>query len=122
MPPINVLNLNFYRITTIMNNPYRAYQHQAVLDSNPTKLVVKLYDFIFQASYQKDEKRVRGLLSELIHNLNFDYELSGSLFQIYRYCQQLARDAKFDEIIDVLNPLRESWEVVAHEHIQRQAV
>jgi len=105
-----------------MNNPYRAYQHQAVLDSNPTKLVVKLYDFIFTAAYQKDEKKIRSLLSELIQNLNFDYEISASLFELYRYCQQLARESRFDEIIEILEPLRESWETVAYEHIQRQAI
>jgi flagellin-specific chaperone FliS len=103
-------------------NKYEIYQQQSILNSHPTKLVVKMYDLIAQNCYRENGDKVNELLSELIHYLNFDYDISASLFEIYRFCQQLARESKFEEIIDVLNPLRETWEEVAQIELKKQAV
>lgn len=97
----------------------KTYQRQSVLNSNPTKLVVKMYDLITQNCYLENGKKVNDLLSELIHYLNFDYELSASLFEIYRFCQQLAKESKFEEIVDILVPLRQTWEEVAEIEIKK---
>ena len=55
-----------------MLSPDKLYQQQSVLNSHPTKLVVKMYDLIAQNCYREDGEKVNALLSELIHYLNFD--------------------------------------------------
>ena len=97
----------------------KTYQQQSVLNSNPTKLVVKMYDLITQNCYLENGKKVNALLSELIHYLNFDYDLSAQLFEIYRFCQQLAKESKFDEIVEILITLRQTWEEVAEIEIKK---
>lgn len=98
-----------------MQNPHQVYQRQAVLNASPLKLVVKLYDLVLQATYRKDEERVKDILSTLIESLNFDYEPAGELFQLYKYCQDLARQQEYEEIREILEPLREAWDTVAND-------
>ena len=97
-----------------MRNPQLAYQTQSVKSASPLQLVIKMYDLTIQATYREDEKKVRDLLSALIHGLNFDYEPSEQLFSLYQYCQNLARKQKYEEIREVLEPLRSSWEEIAN--------
>ena len=97
-----------------MQNPQLVYQRQSVMNASPLKLVVKMYDLAIQATYREDDKRFRDIVSELIHGLNFDYEPSGQLFEIYRYCQDLSRKQRFEEIREIMEPLRETWEEVAN--------
>lgn len=96
-----------------MQNPQLVYQKQSVMNASPLQLVVKMYDLVIQSTYREDDKKVRELLSALIQGLNFDYEPAGQLFELYRYCQDLSRKQKFDEIREILEPLRETWEEVA---------
>jgi flagellin-specific chaperone FliS len=84
------------------------------MNASPLKLVVKMYDLAIQATYREDGKRFRDIISELIHGLNFEYEPSGQLFEIYRYCQDLSRKERYDEIREILEPLRDTWEEVAN--------
>jgi len=101
-----------------MQNPQQVYQRQAIMNASPLKLVVKLYDLLLQATYRKDQKRVRELLSTLIESLNFDYDPAEDLFQLYQYCQDLARQEKYEEIRDILDPLRDAWEQAANSKIE----
>jgi flagellar protein FliS len=105
-----------------MQNPQQVYQRQAIMNASPLKLVVKLYDLLLQATYRKDQKRVREVLSTLIESLNFDHEPAGELFQLYQYCQDLARKEKFEEIRDILEPLRDAWEQAANGETEEQSV
>lgn len=98
-----------------MRNPQLAYQTQSVKSASPLQLVIKMYDLTIQATYREDEKKVRDLLSALIYGLNFDYEPSEQLFSLYQYCQDMARKQKFEEVREVLEPLRSSWEEVANQ-------
>ncbi|SHG04709.1 flagellar protein FliS [Fodinibius roseus] len=93
-----------------MPNPQQIYQRQAVMNASPLRLVVKLYDLVLQATYQKDAERVKDVLATLIESLNFDYEPAGELFQLYQYCQDLARKEEYEEIREILEPLRDAWE------------
>lgn len=97
-----------------MQNPQQIYQRQAVLNASPLQLVVKLYDLVLQATYREDEKRVKEILSTLIESLNFDYEPADDLFQLYLYCQELARKQDFVEIREILEPLRDAWDTAAN--------
>jgi flagellin-specific chaperone FliS len=103
-----------------MYSPENLYQRQSILNAHPTKLVVKMYDLIAKNCYLENKEQVNKLLAELIHHLNFDYDLSSSLFEIYSYCQRLNKDSKFEEIIEVLNPLRITWEEVSQVEIRKQ--
>ncbi|MCG8372578.1 MAG: flagellar protein FliS [Balneolales bacterium] len=97
-----------------MQNAHLVYQRQAILNDSPLKLVVKMYDLLIQATYREDEKKVREILSGLIHGLNFDYEPAGQLFELYRFCQELARKEKYEDIREILTPLRDTWEEVSN--------
>mgnify|MGYP003112294115 CR=1 FL=1 len=97
-----------------MQDPQLVYQKQAVLNASPLRLVVKMYDLVIQATYREDQAKVKAILSELIHGLNFDYDPASQLFELYRYCQDLARKDKYGEIREILEPLRETWEEVAN--------
>lgn len=97
-----------------MQNPQKVYQRQAVMNASPMQLVVKLYDLVLQATYREDEERVKDILATLIESLNFDYEPADELFQLYKYCQDLARKKEYGEIREILEPLRDAWEEAAN--------
>ncbi|GAA5522426.1 flagellar protein FliS [Aliifodinibius salicampi] len=97
-----------------MQNPQKVYQRQAVKNASPMQLVVKLYDLVLQATYREDEERVKDILATLIESLNFDYEPADELFQLYKYCQDLARKKEYGEIREILEPLRDAWDQAAN--------
>src|SRR5690625_8919 len=97
-----------------MRDPQKVYQRQAVANASPVQLVVKLYDLLLQATWREDGKKVREILSTLITGLNFDHEPADQLFSLYRYCQDLSRKGEFEEIREILEPLRDTWSEVAH--------
>ena len=104
-----------------MQNPQKVYQQQAIKNASPLQLVVKLYDLLLQATYRKDQKRVREVLNTLVESLNFDHEPAEELFQLYQYCQDLARDENYEEIREILEPLRDAWEQAAKGQTEQQA-
>jgi len=77
-----------------------------------------MYDLVIQATYREEDQRVREILSGLIQGLNFDYEPAGQLFEIYRYCQDLSRKRRFEEIREILEPLRDTWEQVSSKNVE----
>ncbi|MEX0680356.1 MAG: flagellar export chaperone FliS [Balneolales bacterium] len=93
-----------------MRNPQLEYQRQSVMNASPINLVSKLYDLAIQASYTGNEAKLREILSTLINGLNFNFEPADQLFSLYRYCQDLARNGKFEDIRTILEPLRDAWE------------
>jgi flagellin-specific chaperone FliS len=97
-----------------MREPQLVYQQQAVKNASPLQLVVKMYDLLIQATYREDGQKVREILSTLIAGLNFDHEPADQLFAIYRYCQDLARKNEFEQIREVMEPIRETWDEVAN--------
>lgn len=92
-----------------MKNPQNEYQKQAVKNASPTQLITKLYDFAIQACYQEDAEKLDKVLGTLIQSLNFDYEISGTLYNLYEYCQRQARAGAFDEVRELIEPVREAW-------------
>ena len=97
-----------------MRNPQLAYQTQAVKIASPIQLVVKLYDLLIQATYSKDDKKVKEILTTLMHGLDFEHEPAEQLFALYQYCRELARKKEFQEIREILEPIRDSWDEVAN--------
>ena len=90
-------------------DPQKKYQQQAVKNASPTELISKLYDFAIQACYQEDDERLQQALATLIKSLNFDYEISGNLYNLYEYCQRRAKKKEFEEVRELLEPVREAW-------------
>lgn len=105
-----------------MQNPQQVYQQQAIMNATPLQLIVKLYDLVLQSTYRKDKQRIIDVLSTLIESLNFDHEPADELFELYKYCQDLARKDEFEEIRDILEPLRDAWETAANENPQMNSV
>jgi flagellin-specific chaperone FliS len=87
----------------------RHYQEQAIKNASPTELITKLYDFAIQACHKKDEKKLQDVLETLIKSLNFDFEISESLYNLYEYCQRQAQNKQFNEVCELLAPVRETW-------------
>ena len=100
-----------------MQKAHLVYQRQAIMNASPLKLVVKMYDLLIQATYREEDKKVREILSGLIQGLNFDYEPAGQLFELYRYCQDLSRKQRYEEIREILIPLRDTWEEVSNKQV-----
>lgn len=98
-----------------MENAQLAYQKQSVMDASPLKLVVKMYDLALQASYREDQQKMRDILSTLIAGLDFDHAPADDLFELYRYCQDLARKGKYEEFREILEPIRDTWEEAANQ-------
>lgn len=92
-----------------MENPQIKYQQQAVKNSSPAELIGKLYDFALQACHKKEKEKVRESFSLLIKSLNFDYEISDDLYGLYEYCQRQAEKDNFEEICELIEPVREAW-------------
>jgi len=61
------------------------------------------------------------VLNTLTESLNFDHEPAEELFQLYQYCQDLAREEDYEEIREILEPLRDAWEQAAKGQTEEQA-
>lgn len=92
------------------------------MSAKPTELISMLYDLAIQCTYREDDRKLLGILSTLIRSLNFDYEIAGSLFNLYEYCQRQTRKKEFAEVRELLETVREAWSegVVNGERKQRQ--
>lgn len=93
-----------------MNHPQNKYQRQAIKNASPTELIQKLYDFAIQACHQQDKERLQQVLSALIKSLDFEYDIAGELYSLYEYCQRQAQKEEFEEVRELLEPVREAWE------------
>jgi len=87
----------------------KKYKEQQIRSAKPTELISILYDMCLEACYKKDDKRVVEVLSQLTKALNFDYEISADLFNLYDYCKRAAKQKKFDEVIEIIGGIRNSW-------------
>ncbi|MEX0648286.1 MAG: flagellar export chaperone FliS [Balneolaceae bacterium] len=92
-----------------MTNPHNEYERQTIQQANPEELVARLYDMAIQSCHQKDSDRTRDILDTLIKSLNFEYEISSALYELYSYCKEILNEDKFDEVRTLLEPIRESW-------------
>ncbi|MFZ3171708.1 MAG: flagellar export chaperone FliS [Carboxydocellales bacterium] len=113
-----------------MQNPYINYKQTAVQTASPEKLLLMLYDgaikFGHQACVAMEQKdleasnkylgKIQDIVSELIVNLNMDYEISQNLYSIYEYINTRLVAANIQkspepllEVMGYLRELRESF-------------
>ena len=113
------------------NNGYNQYREQSVLTAGPGELVLMLYDGCLKqirlARLAINEnmapernnalQKAQEIVSELINSLDFDYELSDSLYALYDYFLNELITAnvenstnRLDSIESLLVELRDTWE------------
>lgn len=92
-----------------MENLQSQYLQQTIKMASPEEIISKLYDLAVQATYKRDEKKVGEVLDVLMKSLNFEYEIAGTMYELYAYCKEISSQQKFDEIRELLTPLREAW-------------
>lgn len=105
-----------------------------ITQANKSELVVISYEIIIDSflsakeafadkdwiSYEKDLKRVQKLFNELIGTLDFSFEISGQLMEVYRFCSKTTVEAlfqrkidKLDHLISVIDKIKIAFEEVA---------
>lgn len=121
----------------VMNNPYEQYRQQGVMTASPSELVVMLYDgcikFLKRASMAIDEHnmdvanasliRSQEIISELVMSLDFNYDISKELMDIYEFCLHTMADinmtkdkTNIEPLVEILADLREAWAEVARQN------
>jgi flagellar secretion chaperone FliS len=102
-----------------LNNPYQAYQKQAVTTSNPEELTLMLYQgmvkFIRLAKFALDQKKVeefhnynlraQDIISELMVTLKKEYAISDSLFSLYDYMKRRLIEANINNKFEILEEI-----------------
>jgi flagellar protein FliS len=92
-----------------MKTAVNTYKRQSVMNASPAELVGIMYDEAIACTYRKDHPKLVKILDELIRSLNFDYELADDLYGLYEYCQDQARKNNYDEVRNLLEPIRSAW-------------
>lgn len=113
------------------NQAFNQYRDQSVLTAGPGELVLMLYDGCLKqvrlARLAIGEKlleqknsslmKAQSIVSELMATLNFDYEISDSLYALYDYflneliTANIDLDTKrLDNVENMLGELRDTWE------------
>jgi flagellar protein FliS len=113
------------------NQAFNQYRDQSVLTAGPGELVLMLYDGCLKqirlARLAIEEKlleqknsslmKAQSIVSELMATLNFDYEISDSLYALYDYflneliTANIDLDTKrLDNVENMLGELRDTWE------------
>lgn len=101
---------------------------------NRGEMIVIIYDIYFayiedakcayeeknHDAYKEAIRKAQNVLNELIHALDFSYELSKNLYQLYVYCKNSLSRSMYENRIDgicdtevVMNKLYRSFEAVA---------
>lgn len=89
---------------------YGVYRAQQVLSAKPEELVLMVYDHIIASCRAKDKKKASAGIATLIDGLDLDQgEIAVGLFRLYRYAMERVWEGKFDEVLSIMRPLRETW-------------
>jgi len=92
-----------------MNNKNN-YIETEILNLSPIELILKIYDVAIVSCRKKDAEKANKAITELIASLDFDYkEISIPLFKLYQYCQYEIRKGNFENALEILKELRETW-------------
>lgn len=99
-----------YRRPSTGHKGISTYQQNQILNLNANELILKLYDLAILSIKKEDIKKANQAIAELIAALNFDYqEVAMGLFRLYRYCQDCLYQKKYDDAINIMEELRNSW-------------
>lgn len=97
-----------------MNSYHKTYQRQAIMNASPAMLIGKLFDFAIISTHKKEMAKLDRILAELIRSLDTSNETAVAMFELFHYCRELAHKKNFDEVRELIEPIRDTWyEVVA---------
>lgn len=113
-----------------MTNPYQAYKQQSVMTMTPGQMLVLVFDeLIKQLSFSRlafEKNDIQGInrslqksqhiLNELKLSLNFEYDISNNLNDIYNYFIRAIMNANIkkdsadlEDILQMVTELRDSF-------------
>jgi len=124
-----------------VNNPYQAYQQNAVTTASPGELTLMLYNgclkFINLAKKAIQENNIseknmniqkaQNIISELMVTLNMDVEISKQLMSMYDYIHRRLIEANIKNDVEILEEcegfvteFRDTWKQVIQLNRQKQ--
>lgn len=127
--------------TMALNNPYAAYQQNAVTTVSPGEVTLMLYNgclkFIKQASLAMENKQIetkntniqkaQKIIRELMLTLNMDLEISKNMSVLYEYMNHRLTEANvkndrtiLTEVEGLVVEFRDTWRQVIQINRQQQ--
>ncbi|MGM0855029.1 MAG: flagellar export chaperone FliS [Bacillota bacterium] len=124
-----------------INNPYAAYQNNAVNTASPGELTLMLYNgslkFIHIAKKAIQDKNIelkntniqktQAIVNELMVTLNTDLEVSQNLMSLYDYINRRLTEANIknevailEEVEGLITDFRDTWKEVIQLNRQKQ--
>ncbi|NHM29956.1 flagellar export chaperone FliS [Neobacillus terrae] len=113
-----------------VSNPYQTYQENSVYTAKPAELTLMLYNgclkFIALAKNAIEKRNIeekhtnitktQKIITELIITLNYDYEISKEMKQLYEYMNRrlvegnIKNDSSIlNEVEDLVREFRDTW-------------
>ncbi|MBN2010471.1 flagellar protein FliS [candidate division KSB1 bacterium] len=87
-----------------------SYVNNQLMGLSKEQLLLTVYDIAITGCQQKDGDKAIRAISELISALNFEHQdIAIGLFRLYQYAIDKVREKNYDEVIGILQGLRESW-------------
>lgn len=114
-------------------NALQRYQNDSVMMARPIELVIMLYEGMIKKIklaklYIGDGEMemahnclitAQNIVDELLHSLDLQYEVSGSLMKLYEFMLFELREAnmnkdtaRLDELLPVVEQLRDAWQAI----------
>lgn len=95
------------------NNRANPYLANEILNADPQKLLLKVYDFAIAQCQRRNIEKTNKALAELNNALRFDNEevseISMGLRRLYEFCQDSMRKKNYDITLQILTGLRATW-------------
>lgn len=111
-------------------NPYQAYKQQSVMTMTPGQMLVAVFDELIKqlnfsriafdnndiAEINRSLQKSQQIINELKSSLNFDYEISNNLNDIYNFFNRAIMNAnvkkdssQIEEILSMITDLRDAF-------------
>ncbi|RTR36360.1 flagella export chaperone FliS [Robertmurraya yapensis] len=124
-----------------MQKQYTVYQQNSVLTASPGELTLMLYNgcikFLHLTKKAIQEKDIEGkhlnltkaqnIISELIVTLNYDYDISKEMRQLYDYMNRRLIEANIKNDVEIVNEVeglviefRDTWKEVIQINRKKQ--
>lgn len=112
------------------NNPYAAYKQQSVMTMTPGQMLIAVFDELIKQiniailSFEKNDYseinrsllKSQRILTELRSTLNFDYEISKNLNDIYNFLNRAIMNAnikkdpsELKDVLEIVQGLRDAF-------------
>ena len=112
------------------NNPYAAYKQQSVMTMTPGQMLIAVFDELIKQiniailSFEKNDYseinrsllKSQRILTELRSTLNFDYEISKNLDDIYNFLNRAIMNANIKkdpsdlkDVLEIVTGLRDAF-------------